>query len=135
MFTHYPLRLVLLCFMSIVVGMVGACGAMGIATATTFPEKLVYAKSTVTGARTVARQMVTSGEITADDAQAVQNEADIARASIASVEQLALREPGAASIRLDGIVAGLRGLATYLNSKRPNAPPLSVAIPTGSATR
>ena len=127
MFTRYPARFFAAAFLSLVVGMVGACAAMGGIQPDTFREKLAYAKITVTGARQIGGQLLDARKITADDAQAIQNEADAARTAIALVEKQHATNPTAADIRLDGIVAGLRGLALYLNSKAP-ATPLSTTV-------
>jgi hypothetical protein len=129
MFAHYPARLFLLALMSLVVGMVGACAAMGGIAPETYGERLAYAKITVTGARQLGGQLLDARKISADDAQQIQNQADLARDSIKVVEGMRATDPTAADIRLQGIVAGLRGLAIYLNSKAPpGATPLSTNV-------
>jgi hypothetical protein len=122
MFNRYPLRFLAVALLSLIIGMVGACAAMGGIAPETFAERLVYAKTTVTGVRQVGGQLLDARKITADDAQAIQGQADAARAAIVTVEKMAVTEPTAADIRLQGIVAGLRGLALYLNSKAPPVP-------------
>src|SRR5688572_23337455 len=59
-----------------------ACAVLGVPTPETFNQRAAFALTQVTAVRESATQLVTSGAISADDAQNIQDQANSARAGI-----------------------------------------------------
>lgn len=96
-----------------------ACQTLGLPTAQTFNERTAVALAGVTTVRDTARALVTTGAISADDAQNIQTQADTAREGINVARGLHASNPGGAENRLSAAVTILQALQTYLNARKP----------------
>lgn len=103
----YVLVLVLMC----------ACQALGIATPQTFNERLAAGYVTVTGIRESTGTLLVAGKISAGDAQNVQGQADNARTGLDLARQIHATNPPAGDAKLDAVVTGLAALQAYLTQK------------------
>jgi hypothetical protein len=70
------------CAAIFMVALVAACSVLGVPQPETFNQRAAFALTQVTAVRESAAQLVTSGAISADDAQNIQDQANTARAGI-----------------------------------------------------
>lgn len=103
-------------FYGILLVVLTACATLGVSAPKTFNEKLAAAYTTVTAARDTTATLLTSGKLSAADAQNVQQQLDTARTGLDLARQLHATNPPAGDARLDAIVAGLTALQAYLQS-------------------
>lgn len=94
-----------------------ACGTLGLETPKTFNERLAAGYTTVTAARDTAATLLTSGKITAADAQQVQNQCDNARSGLDIARSIHASDPPAGDAKLTAILAGLTALQAYLQTR------------------
>lgn len=93
-----------------------ACTTIGVPAPQTFNERLAAAYSTVTAARDTTATLLTSGRLSAADAQNVQQQLDNARTGLDLARQVHATDPAGGDAKLDAIVVGLTALQAYLQS-------------------
>ena len=105
---HFLLPLLLL--------VLSACTALGVATPQTFNEKLVVGYSTVTASRDATATLLSSGKLSAPDAQNLEQQLDNARTGLDLARQIHATNPSVGDAKLDAVVTGLTALQAYLQS-------------------
>lgn len=100
-----------------VLAFVVGCAQLGLPTPETFNERLAAGYQAVTGARASALALLKSGQISAADAQNVQEQADNARAGLDIARATQAADPTAANAKLTAVVTALTALQTYLRTK------------------
>lgn len=93
-----------------------ACQTLGVATPQTFNEKLAAGYSTVTAARDTTATLLTSGKVSAQEAQQIQSQLDNARTGLDLARQIHATNPTVGDAKLDAVVTGLTALQAYLLS-------------------
>ena len=83
-----------------------------------FNEKLGYGYGTVTEVREVATTLLEADVITAQDAENVQAQADNFRAGLDIARSMRDDPQADADSKLEAVIAGLKGLQTYLKEKQ-----------------
>jgi uncharacterized protein YcfL len=94
------------------------CAALGLPQPTTFNEKVAVAYTTVTQIRSVATSLVSSGKISPDDAQNVQNQANHARDGIDIARKVYATDPKGGDTKLASATLILNALDTYLKGRQ-----------------
>jgi hypothetical protein len=94
-----------------------ACAQIGVSTPQTFNARLATGYATVTGVRNATATLLVAKVITKQDAQNVQDQADVARAGLDIAGQLKTTDPLAAENRLTSTITILSALQTYLTSR------------------
>lgn len=97
--------------------LVVGCAALGLATPQTFNEKLAVGYGTVTAVRQAATTLVSSGKLSPDDAQNVQDQANNIRAALDIARTMNKTDPIAAQTKLDSTIVVLQALQAYLSTK------------------
>jgi len=97
--------------------MLTACQTLGVATPQTFNERLAAGYTTVTAARDTTATLLTSGKLSASDAQNTQAQLDNARTGLDLAREIHATNPPAGDAKLDAIVTGLTALQAYLQSR------------------
>jgi hypothetical protein len=97
--------------------LLSACQTLGIGSADTFNKKLAGGYQAVTASRDLAATLLTSGKITADDAQNVNNQADNFRAGLDVARSVHATNPTAGADKLASILTGLNALSAYLATR------------------
>ncbi len=110
-------------FYALLLVMLTACATLGVQAPQTFNERLAAAYTTVTAARDATATMLTSGRLSAADAQNVQSQLDNARTGLDLARQLHATNPPAGDARLDAVVMGLTALQAYLQSRTTGTSP------------
>lgn len=95
-----------------------ACQSLGVLAPATFNEKEAAAITSVTAIRSTALTLLTSGNITAADAQNVQNQCDTAREAITVADALHAADPTQGADRLTAIITGLNAISAYLETRK-----------------
>jgi len=93
------------------------CTTLGVPSPKTFNEKEAAAISSVTGIRSAAASLLSSGKISVEDAKNVQEQADNARAAIVIASSIKATNPEAAENRLTAIIVGLNAISAYLATR------------------
>lgn len=104
-------------FWAVLLLTLSACQTLGVTTPKTFNERLAAGYATVTGARDTTATLLTSGKLSAPDAQNVQRQLDNARTGLDLARQIHATNPPAGDARLDAVVTGLTALQAYLQSR------------------
>ena len=99
--------------------LLAACAPLWVSTPQTFDERLSDAIAKASAVRTTTTTLHREGQVSADDAQRVQTQADAAREGLETARGLNATDPGAGSVRLAAEMATLESLQKHLNSKRP----------------
>lgn len=94
-----------------------ACTALGVATPQTFNEKLAAGYSTVTASRDATATLLSSGKLSASDAQNVQDQLNNARTGLDLAREVHATNPPAGDAKLDAVVTALTALQAYLQSR------------------
>lgn len=94
-----------------------ACSLLGVATPQTFNERLGAGYTTLTGARDATATLLSSGKLSASDAQNVQDQLNTARTGLDLARQVHATNPPAGDAKLDAVVTGLTALQAYLRSR------------------
>lgn len=97
--------------------MLTACATLGLEQPKTFNERLAAAYTTVTAARDSAGTLLSSGKITAADAQQVQNQCDNVRSGLDIARDIHAKDPPAGDAKLTAVLAGLTALQAYLQTR------------------
>lgn len=95
-----------------------ACTTIGVPAPQTFNERLAAAYSTVTAARDTTATLLTSGKLTAADAQNVNTQCDNLRSALDVARTLRITDPVEADSRLSATIAALTALQSYLESRQ-----------------
>lgn len=103
---------------SLLLMLIAGCASLGIPQADTFNKKEAVAITTVTAIRSTALTLLTSGKISADDAQNIQDQADNAREAIVVADTLHAADPNAGADRLTAIITSLTAIQTYLATRK-----------------
>lgn len=98
--------------------LLAGCQWLGLATPETFAEKAAAAYASVTTIREQALGLLTAGAISADDAENIQAQADVARDGIEVARQLHAASPEAGEARIDAVITGLTVLRDYLATRK-----------------
>jgi hypothetical protein len=107
-----------LLFSALILTLITACAALGVAKPETFNEKEAAAISTVTAVRDTAIGLLTADKITAADARNIQQQADNAREGITVASAIHATDPAQAENRLAAVVTGLNALNAYLATRK-----------------
>ena len=99
--------------------LLAGCAPIGVSTPQGFDERLAAGIATVSAVRTTTTTLFREEQISAEDAQHVQAQADNARENLEAARKLHASDPDAGSARLASAYSDLQALQTYLNSKRP----------------
>jgi hypothetical protein len=94
-----------------------SCATLGLEQPKTFNERLAAGYATTTAARDSAATLLTSGKITADDAQQVQNQCDNVRSGLDIARDIHASNPPAGDAKLTAVLAGLTALQSYLQTR------------------
>jgi hypothetical protein len=94
-----------------------SCSLLGVATPQTFNERLGAGYSTVTASRDATATLLSSGKLSASDAQNVQDQLNTARTGLDLARQVHATNPPAGDAKLDAVVTGLTALQAYLQSR------------------
>jgi len=100
-----------------------ACIALGVATPQTFNEKLAVGYSTVTASRDATATLLSSGKLSASDAQNVQDQLNNARTGLDVAREVHATNPSAGDAKLSAVVTGLTALQSYLQSRTKGVAP------------
>ena len=95
-----------------------ACAVIGVPTPETFNQRAAFALTQVTAVRESATQLVTSGAISADDAQNVQDQANTARSGINLALVIKATDPAQAENRLKLANVVIDALKDYLQGEK-----------------
>jgi hypothetical protein len=98
--------------------LLSACAQLGLQSPQNFSDRLAAGYVTVTAARDTTATLLSSGKITAADAQNVQQQADNARSGLDIARQVHETNPAAGDDKLAAILTGLNALSRYLNSRK-----------------
>ena len=93
------------------------CASLGMQSPETFNQRAAAATITVTGIRATATDLLRAKSITADDAQNVQDQADVARKGIDVARTVYKTDPAGADARLTATITVLQALQTYLRTR------------------
>lgn len=94
-----------------------ACTLLGVPSPETFNQRAAFALTQVTAVRESATELVSSGAITADDAQNIQQQADSARAGIDLALVFKATDPENAENRLAAANVVIDALKAYLQKQ------------------
>lgn len=97
--------------------LVSACSALGLQSPQNFSDRLAAGYVTVTAARDSTATLLSSGKITAGDAQQIQTQCDNARSGLDIARQVHETNPQAGDEKLTAILAGLNALSQYLATR------------------
>lgn len=104
-------------FYALLLVLVTACAALGVATPQTFNERLAAGYVTTTAVRNATADLLTAGKLTASDAGNIGQQADNARTGLDLARQIHATNPPAGDAKLDAVVNGLAALQAYLQSR------------------
>jgi phage terminase large subunit-like protein len=104
-------------FYAAILVLLTACATLGVSSPQTFNEKLAAGYSTVTASRDTTATLLTSGKLTAADAQNVQQQLDNARTGLDLARQVHATDPAAGDAKIDAVVTALTALQAYLSTK------------------
>jgi hypothetical protein len=104
-------------FWAVLLVMLSACTALGVATPRTFNEKLAASYSTVTSARDATATLLTSGKLSGADASNIEQQLDNARTGLDLARQVHATNPSAGDAKLDAVVTVLTALQAYLQTR------------------
>lgn len=104
-------------FYALVFAMLTACATLGVEAPKTFNERLAAAYTMVTAARDTTATLLTSGKVSAAEAQNIQQQLDNARTGLDLARQVHGTSPPAGDAKLDAIVTGLTALQAYLSTR------------------
>ena len=93
------------------------CAQLGVPTADTFNQKLAVAIGSVTAVRETATTLLKAQKISADDAQNIQDGANLGRTGIEVARTLSKVNMAAAEGKLTAVTTSLAALQTYLASR------------------
>ena len=94
-----------------------SCAPLGVPEPETFNQKVAAAQIAVTGVRSATLDLLRAGQISAKDAQNMQDHADVGRKSIDVARQIYATDPAAADARLSAAIAALEAARAYLRSR------------------
>ncbi len=94
-----------------------SCAVFGVPPPETFNQRVSFALSNVTAVRESATEAVSSGSISADDAQNVQNQANTAREGIDIAVSIHATNPAQADQRLVAAQAVVDALKAYVSKQ------------------
>jgi len=100
-----------------------ACATLGVPPADTFNKKLAAGYTMTTGARDATATLLSSGKLSASDAQNVQDQLNNARTGLDVARQVYATNPTAGDAKLDAVVTGLTALQAYLQSRTKGVAP------------
>ncbi len=94
-----------------------ACATLGVPTPESFNERTAFALAQITAVRESAARLVTSGSISAEDAQNIQQQADSARAGVDIAIVIHDTDPAQAENRLKTAQVIVDALRAYLQGQ------------------
>lgn len=97
--------------------LLSACAQLGLQSPKSFNDKLATGYVTITAARDSTATLLTSGKITAADAQQIQTQCDNARSGLDIARSVHATSPEAGDEKLTAILAGLNALSQYLATR------------------
>ncbi len=104
-------------FYALLLVVLTACATLGVEAPKTFNERLAAGYATTTAARDTTATLLTSGKVSASDAQNVQAQLDNARAGLDLAREIHAANPPAGDAKLDAVVTALTALQAYLQSR------------------
>lgn len=104
-------------FYGLLIVLLTACATLGIDSPRTFNERLAAGYASVTAARDTTATLLTSGRLSAGDAQNVQSQLDNARTGLDLARQIHATDPVGGDAKIDAVVTALTALQAYLSTK------------------
>jgi hypothetical protein len=102
---------------ALLLALLSACSALGLAPAQSFGDRLGYAYGTHTAILQATARARDAGSLSSTDVQHVTAAADQARALLDGARAIQASDPGGASTRLQSAVAILTELQTWLRAR------------------
>lgn len=102
---------------AMVVVLLSACSALGLATPTTFNQQLATGYGAVTAVLTTADTLLKDGKLSSVDARNVETQADNLKAGLDIARQVDATDTATAGSKLTATLTAIQALTSYLATK------------------